>query len=144
MGVSSFTSFCWEQAKRSHCQFSCRAQALTSFFRAPDDLSIVFFFINHSIYLHVSSKQNLHIWFHSFIHFLVLFACLSFYWYIFPFNFLCLFLSFFHSFFVSVFLLIHFIFLVYYLFLLPLSLFFFHSLPFFLTQSHLKLYHHQN
>ena len=30
VGVLSFTSFCREQAKRSHCNFSCRARAFAS------------------------------------------------------------------------------------------------------------------
>ena len=34
VAVLSYTSFCREQAKRWHCQFSCRAHAVTSFCRA--------------------------------------------------------------------------------------------------------------
>ena len=38
MGVLLFTSFCWEQAKSSHCQFFCPAHAFTSFCRAHNKL----------------------------------------------------------------------------------------------------------
>ena len=41
MGVLSFTSFCRDQAKHSHRQFSCRVDAFTSFCLAHDDTTSV-------------------------------------------------------------------------------------------------------
>ena len=53
VGVLSFPSFCWEHAKRSHCQFSRRARAFTSFFRAPNDLHFLPSYIDDKLLLQI-------------------------------------------------------------------------------------------
>ena len=48
MGFLSFTSFCREQAKRSHCLFFCQACTFTSFCRAHNDIGTHFVVIQNN------------------------------------------------------------------------------------------------